>query len=101
MFLIALSLVATLLTSLVKLCAGLTVFKTVGLFLSLEGTVLLAWAIPPPDGMEEGPKGLFKRLIWQFKEGRRLNYPMRYNPVCFWLGLLFLAGSFVLSAFSF
>lgn len=78
---------------------GLAVLKAVALFFGLEGTVLLSSAISPPHGdMEEMPKGIIKKFLWPFTDGRRLNYPFHYNHVFYYGGLVFLAISFVLSA---
>jgi hypothetical protein len=96
---IILSLLAVLLTVVVKWYAGISVLKAVALFFGLEGTLLLASALSPPHGdMEEMPKGILKKFLWPFTDGRRLAYPIRYNPVFFYGGLVFLAASFVLSA---
>ena|SRR5438105_2617011 len=98
MSVVILSTVAVLITFVLKSWAHLAVLKTAVLFLGLEGTVLLASAISPPLDIERPPKGL-KKLTWWFAEGGRLNYPMRYNPVCFYLGLLFMAASIMFSVF--
>ena len=95
---IALILLAALLTGAIKWYASIAALKAVALFFGLEGTVLLASALSPAGDMEERPKGLRKKLVWSFTEGRRLNYPINYNPVLFYCGLLFLAVSFVLSS---
>lgn len=99
MSVVLLSLLSVLVTLVVKYCASITVLKTAALCCGLEGTVLLASAISPPHGdMDEMPKGIIKKLIWPFTDGRRLNYPFRYNHVYYYGGLLLLAISFVLSA---
>jgi hypothetical protein len=95
---IALSLLAVFITVAVNWYASLAALKTAALFFGLEGTVLLASAISPPDDMEEMPKNLLKKFMWSFTEGRRLAYPTHYNPVFFYGGLVFLAVSFVLSS---
>lgn len=96
---IVLTIIAGLLTLVVKCWVGIGVVKTAALFCGLVGTVLLASSISPPHGeMDEMPKGFFKRLSWPFTEGSRMNYPFRYNAVFFYGGLAMLALSFVLSA---
>ena len=99
MFTIALSLSAALVTCLVHSYAGLSILKTAILFSGLEGTILLAFAISPPyKDMEQVPKGFFRKLIFPFVDGRGLNYPVNYNYVYFYLGLICLAISFVCTA---
>lgn len=95
---IALSLLAVFITVAVQCYASLTALKTAALFFGLEGTVLLASALSPPDDMEEMPKSLLKKFMWPFTEGRRLAYPIYYNPVFFYGGLMCLAFSLVLSS---
>lgn len=90
MITIALTVAAVALAILVKLYTDITILKAAALFLGLEGTVLLASALSPPQDIEEMPKGLLGAIVWSFTEGRRLAYPTRYNPVFFlrWLGFL-------------
>lgn len=95
---IALTLLAVLLTVAVKWYASIAALKAVALFFGLEGTVLLALALSPPDDMEEMPNGLLKKFVWSFTEGRHRAYPIHYNPAFFYGGLVFLAVSFVLSS---
>lgn len=96
------SFIALLITIALKWYVGIATIKTVALFLGLEGTALLASALSPPhdDIRVEQPKRFMKRLAWSFTEGRGLAYPIRYNPVFFYGGLLFLAASMVLGAIS-
>ena len=98
MITIALTVAAVALALVVKLYADITILKSVALFFGLEGTVLLASALSPPQDIEEMPKGLLGAIVWSFTEGRRLAYPVRYNPVFFYFGLGFLAVSFLLSS---
>ena len=94
-----LTVIAVFLTIAVWSYASISALKAVALFFGLEGTVLLASALSPPHGdMEEMPKGILKMLLSSFTDGRHLAYPIRYNPVFFYGGLVFLAVSFVLSA---
>lgn len=96
---IVLTLVAVFLTTAVEWYACISALKAAALFLGLEGTVLLASALSPPLGRkEEIPRDFLKMLLWPFTEGRHLAYPLEYNPVFFYGGLVFLAASFVLSA---
>lgn len=95
---IVLSLFTLLLTVAVKHIWDIAIVKTVALFLGLEGTVLLASALSPPyDQMTEKPKNVFKVIVWSFTQGRDLGYPINYNPVFFYGGLLFLALSLIVS----
>ena len=100
MVLIRLSIAALIIAAFMHLKVGVAVITAIALFLGLEGTILLASALSPPyEYMElERPKGFLKRLRWEFTVGRSLNYPVNYNPVFFYGGLLLLAVSFVLSA---
>ena len=94
-----LTLVAGFVAVAVKFVASVATIKAVALFLGLEGTALLASALSPPrDQMKvDRPKGILKMVLWQFTEGRKLNYPIHYNPVFFYGGLAALALSMVLS----
>ena len=96
----ALTLIATLLTLIVKCYWSISTIKIVALFLGLEGTVLLGAALSPPyDEIKvEQPKTFLKKLSWPFTEGKGLAFPIRYNYVYFYVGLLLLATSLVLSA---
>jgi hypothetical protein len=94
---IALTVVAVLIAAGVKWYASITYLKAVALFFGLEGTVLLSSALSPPRDIDEMPNGLLARIVWSFVEGRRLAYPIHYNPVFYYGGLVFIALSFVLS----
>jgi len=96
----ALTAIAIAVAMVVWRSADLDCVKAIALFLGLEGTALLASALSPPyDEMEvPQPKGILGRILWQFGEGNDLAYPIRYNPVYFYLGLLLLALSMVLTA---
>ena len=102
MAVIALTLVVILVTAAVKFWASVATIKAVVLFLGLEGTVLLASAFSPPHAGMEVPKqkNILKWAWWWFDEGRGWNYPVHYNPVFFYGGLLLLALSMVLSMIS-
>jgi hypothetical protein len=82
----------------VKYYACITDLKVGALFFGLWGTALLASALSPPDSIDEMPKGILKKVVWSFSDGRRLAYPIHYNPVFFYGGLVSLAISFVLSS---
>lgn len=79
---------------------GVTAADAFALFLGLEGTVLLSSSISQdePGAALDRPTNFFRAIMWHFGEGRHLNYPVNYNPVYFYGGLLLLAASFVLSA---
>ena len=96
---IVLSLVALAIAVFMQLVVGIAIIKAVVLFLGLQGTIFLASALSPPhDEMKlYKPKGLLKKLKYELTEGRDLNYPINYNPIYFYGGLLLLAISFVLS----
>lgn len=99
--LIALTVVAVLVTVAVAFLACVATIKAVMLFFGLEGTALLASALSPPTDMEvPKQKGILKRVSWWFTEGRGWNYPVHYNPVFFYGGLFLLALSMVLSIVS-
>lgn len=97
--LITLTLVAVALTLIVWWCWSISAIKVIALWLGLEGTALLASALTPPvDQMgSDVPRGL-KQIPWWFSEGSTLGWPIHYNPVCYYGGLVFLAASIVLSA---
>lgn len=98
MLTIVLSAIALSLAIAVKYYWSVTVLKFIALLLGLEGTVLLASALSPPyDQMSEKPKALHKLIVWSFTEARSLGYPISYNPVFFYGGLLLLAVSMILS----
>ncbi len=99
MFVIALTIVVTVVSVAVKFFVGIGTIKAFALFFGLEGTALLALAFSPDrDEMKVArPKGILKALLWPFTEGRSLNYPINYNPVFFYGGLVGLAVSMVLS----
>jgi len=92
---------AVLTTLLVWFLAELSPQAALALFLALEGTALLASAFAPPYDEIRAvmPKGLLHKLYWPFAEGRGLRFPISYNPVFFYGGLLLLASSMVLGAF--
>ncbi len=96
---IALSFAALAIAVFMKLVFAIATIKAVVLFLGLQGTIFLASALSPPhEEMKLArPKGLLKRLRYEITEGRNLNYPINYNPMYFYGGLLLLALSFVLS----
>ena len=100
MVLITLSFAALIIAALMQLIVDVAIIKALALFLGLEGTILLASALSPPrdEVTTARPPGILSGLLWQFKEGRELNYPINYNPVFFYGGLLLLATSFVLSS---
>ena len=79
---------------------SIAIIKAAVLFLGLQGTIFLASALSPPhDAMKlYRPKGLLRKLKYELTEGRKLSYPINYNPMFFYGGLLLLALSFVLSA---
>lgn len=90
---------AAFVTCFMQWWVALSCMKTLALLSGIEGTILLASAISPPfEDMEKPPKGCIRKIIWQFTEGARLNYPMKYNSLYFNLGLLLLTASFIFSA---
>ena len=100
MVLITLSFAALVIAALMHLLVGVVIIKALAIFLGLEGTILLALALSPPrDEMNIArPPRILRGLLWEFKEGSGLNYPIHYNPVFFYGGLLLLAAAFVVSA---
>ncbi|MEX2149070.1 MAG: hypothetical protein WD793_02570 [Steroidobacteraceae bacterium] len=66
----------------------------------LEGTALLASALSAPvDEMgDEVPRNWLKQVPFWFGEGSSYGWPVRYNPVCYYGGLLLLAVSITMSA---
>ena len=98
---LVMTLVAALTTMIVGHLAALPPRAAVVLFLALEGTALLASAFSPfyDEIRVEMPKGFFRKLCWPFTKGRALRYPINYNPIFFYGGLLLLASSMVLGAF--
>ncbi len=102
MIIIFLSCIALFLTITIKSCVGIPLINTVALFFGLEGTVLLASALSLPRDEIEVPnkKGFMHWLKWWNAEGKNYRYPVSYNPVCFYGGLLFLALSMILSSIS-
>ena len=99
MLVMALTVVAILIALATKFIASVGTIEAIALFLGLEGTALLASAFSAPhDEMKVGrPRGILKALLWPFTEGRSLNYPINYNPVFFYGGLVALAMSMMLS----
>ncbi len=102
MLVIALSVGAIALSLVVQLVFGIGIVKVLALFFGLEGTVLLASAFSPPHDAIKfvRPKGILSALLWEFNEGRDLNYPINYNRLFFYGGLSALALSMVLSTIS-
>ena len=97
-----LSFIALFLTIAIKSYANISMINAVALFLGLEGTVLLASALSPPyDEMETtSKKGLINWLKWWHSEGKGNRYPISYNPLFFYGGLLCLALSMSISSVS-
>lgn len=95
------SVLAVIATAAILSLFSISTVRAVPLFVNLEGTALLASALspPPPDLRDDEGRGL-GRLLWYFREGRALNYPVNYNPVCFYGGVLLLAAAAVRSAIS-
>jgi hypothetical protein len=98
--LISFSLFALAIAAFMYLIVSVAIIKAFALFLGLQGTIFLASAFSPShdDIKLDRPQGLLNGLLWHFREGRWLNYPINYNPVFFYGGLALLALSFVLSA---
>ena len=99
MLVMVLTVVAILIALATKCIASVGTIEAVVLFLGLEGTALLASAFSAPHNeiKVERPKGILKALLWSFTEGRSLHYPINYNPVLFYSGLVALALSMMLS----
>lgn len=70
------------------------------MLLGIEGAVLLAFSfLPQPDQLNIGePKNLLKKFKWWFEEGSKKSVPFQFNPINFYLGLIFIAFSLALSA---
>lgn len=100
MTVIILSLLACALAVGAKFMASISLLKALALFLGLEGTALLASALSPPHNEMDvaKEKNIFKKILWWFGEGKSLAYPIRYNPVYFYGGMVCLAVSMTLSA---
>lgn len=99
---IILTLGVLLVTTATKYFVGITAVKVFTLFFGLEGTVLLASAFSPPydERKLEMPQGVWKKFLWPFTEGRGNAYPIRYNHIFYYGGLVLLAISMVLSVIS-
>lgn len=99
---IVLSFFALFISLMIKYWSGISAIEVCALFFGLEGTVLLASALSPPRHDIESPKknGILNWLKWWRDEGRGYAYPIQYNPVFFYAGLIFLAISMTLSAIS-
>lgn len=97
---IALSIFALAIAAFMHFIVSVAIIQAFVLFLGLQGTIFLASSFSPShdDIKLDKPKGLLNGLLWHFREGRWLNYPVNYNPVFFYGGLALLALSFVLSA---
>ncbi len=99
MVLITLSLAALVIAALMHLFVGVVFIKAIAIFLGLEATILLSSSMSQDsdDINVDRPANFFRAIVWHFGEGRHLNYPVNYNPVFFYLGLVLLAISFILS----
>jgi len=97
-----LSVVALFLTVAIKYYAYISFSNAIALFFGLEGTVFLASALSPPHDEIETPskKGFINWLKWWHSEGRGYRYPISYNPIFFYGGLLCLAISMSISSIS-
>ena len=93
-----LSLLAVVSTASVWLWKSLCFTEVLSLFLSLEGTVLLASAFSP-IGLTPPQGNLFKKIHWFFKQ--QGGVPVSYNQPMFYGGLLFLFVASTITAFNY
>jgi hypothetical protein len=90
---VCLTIVAVLLTGLVRVFAPLSFGRLLTLTLGLEGTFLLAFAFSA-SGLVPAQGSLLARVSWFFRPQGAV--PVRYSPPLFYGGLIFLALSFIL-----
>jgi hypothetical protein len=66
-------------------------------FFGLQGTVFLASALERPI-YDCPPKDLCSSIKWWITEVPKYSAPIRYHPLRYYVGLFFVAISFILSA---
>lgn len=92
MLLIALTIVALVMATVMQMIVGVATIKAVALFLGLEGTILLASALSPShDELKVARQS-------GALDGDKFQTTVRYNRLFFYGGFGLLAASFVLSA---
>jgi len=84
---IVLSVIVLTITVILVLYTNCSVGCGLTLFLSLEGTVLLASSLTP-IGLAPPPQGLFGKIKWFFKQ--QGGIPIGYNQPMLYSGFLFL-----------